>query len=308
MSDVAPPAGNRFGVPAIGVPGRAALELPAGPPPEVGDCADHELSEYSFPGVQVRVASIRGLLHRYRAEPRQDRYSIVHDAATDTLIVSVCDGVGSLRLSHEAAGLVAREMPRSYRSHGEWPAAIHEINQRLTGYADELARIAQEAESADSGMATTFVGAAICLTGPRTASIAWTDDSTVWSLVKGEWSKLTADPAADAGTVDGSGAAGSGLHTGGVRALPHPRPRFRTVEVPVGTGALFVMSDGVGVPLEGAREVQDTLADWWATAPDVFTFASQVGFARKSHLDDRTVAGLWFDEPTGAAGDRAAQG
>ncbi|QKW12237.1 protein phosphatase 2C domain-containing protein [Verrucosispora sp. NA02020] len=331
LSDVAPPTGdrpgaqsdgrpcNRFGVPAVGVPGRAALELPAGPPSQVGDGADHELSECSFPGVQVRAASVRGLLHRYRAEPRQDRYSIAHDAVTDTLIVSVCDGVGSLRLSHEAAGFVAREMPRSYRSHGEWPAAISEVNQRLTGYADELARIVLEAGSADAGMATTFVGTAICLTGPRTASIAWTDDSTVWSLVEGEWSKLTADPAAADIGAAGPQAVGNGLHTGGVRALPHPRPRFRTIEVPVGVGALFVMSDGVGVPLESAREVRDTLAGWWATAPDVFTFASQVGFARKSHLDDRTVVGLWFDEPaaeptgaanepTGAAGDRGAQG
>ena len=27
--------------------------------------------------------------------------------------------------------------------------------------------------------------------------------------------------------------------------------------------------------------------------PDPFTFAAQVGFARKSHMDDRTVVGIW---------------
>jgi len=56
------------------------------------------------------------------------------------------------------------------------------------------------------------------------------------------------------------------------------------------------MTDGVGVPLELAAEVRDTLAQWWASPPDVFTFARQVGFARKTHMDDRTVVGIWFDQ------------
>jgi hypothetical protein len=31
--------------------------------------------------------------------------------------------------------------------------------------------------------------------------------------------------------------------------------------------------------------------------PDPYTFAAQVGFARKSHIDDRTVVGIWSAEP-----------
>jgi hypothetical protein len=37
------------------------------------------------------------------------------------------------------------------------------------------------------------------------------------------------------------------------------------------------------------------LAAWWRRPPDPFTFGAQVGFARKTHLDDRTVIGLWPD-------------
>jgi hypothetical protein len=137
-------------------------------------------------------------------------------------------------------------------------------------------------------MATTFVGVAVALADrPRTASIVWTDDSTVWRLEADGWTKLTDELAATGG---------SPLHHTSVRALPHRDPRFHTIDVAADRGALFVMTDGVGVPLEGAADVRATLGRWWAAPPDPFTFARQVGFARRSHMDDRTVVGIWFDE------------
>lgn len=269
---------TRVGVPAIGESGRAASELPAGRPP-LTDGADHELSAASFPerGVEVRAGSVRGLLHRYREQPRQDRFSLAYDERSETLLVTVCDGVGSLPRSHEAAAFVARHMPAAYLAHGEWPEAILDVNQRLSAYVRE--------STPDAAMATTFVGVAVDLGAAEpTASIAWTDDSTVWRLDGPEWTELTvADPSPD-----------GKLHSTSVRALPHDRPRFHTARVPVHGGAIFVMTDGVGVPLAGASEVRDTLAGWWAAPPDEFTFGRQVGFARKSHLDDRTVVGIWF--------------
>ena len=45
-----------------------------------------------------------------------------------------------------------------------------------------------------------------------------------------------------------------------------------------------------------------TLAAWWARPPDPLTFAAQVGFARKTHVDDRTVVGIWPDESDEDAG------
>jgi hypothetical protein len=55
------------------------------------------------------------------------------------------------------------------------------------------------------------------------------------------------------------------------------------------------MTDGVGNPLAWSAEVRDTLARWWTRPPDPLGFAAQVGFARKSHIDDRTVVGIWPD-------------
>jgi hypothetical protein len=277
---------GHFGIPAIGTPGRAAAEVPAGPPPEPEGGADHEISTSSFPGIEVRAASIRGLMHRYRQEPRQDRYSLLHDAASERLLISVCDGVGEMALSHDAAALVARWMPREYLAHGEWTKAIAAVNERLAGHAEQTAAAAPAgSEPHTYGMATTFVGVALSVSAsPRIASLAWTDDSTVWRLDGEGWTKLTPDPTSS----------DSSVHRTSVRALPHRQPRFHTVDVAADHGALFVMSDGVGVPLESAAQVRDTLARWWTTPPDPFTFARQVGFARKGHMDDRTVVGIWF--------------
>ncbi|MEV6851589.1 protein phosphatase 2C domain-containing protein [Actinoplanes sp. NPDC051411] len=274
------------GAPAVGVGGRAAAELPAGRPPGTPDSADHELSACAFPGVQVRAASVRGLLHRYRDQPRQDRYSLLHDVDSDTLVVTVCDGVGSLPRSQEAAAYVTRHMPHEYLASGSWATAVKQVNDGLARYAARrLDRAVAAGEDPEQhGMATTFVGMAIPLGGDRAASIAWTDDSSVWHLDEGRWTNLTA----------GSGDTGEETHRVSVRALPHREPRCRTAEVPTGRGAFFVVTDGVGVPLGDAAEVRDTLAGWWTTPPDVFTFGSQVAFARKSHLDDRTAVGIWY--------------
>lgn len=288
MSDETVRTAAYAGIPAIGDPGRTGVELPAGPPPDAAGSADHELSACSFPGVEVRAASIRGLMHRYRAEPRQDSYSLHHDPASATLLACVCDGVGDLARSHEAARFVASTMPYRYLARGGWPGAITAVNDDLGRYADTVAAGAPEDSPPGAyGMATTFVGVAVSLLPEqRTVSIAWTDDSTVWLLKDGVWAELTA----------GAPAADTGLQKTSVRALPHREPRFRTLDTPIDGGAIFVMTDGVGVPLEAAGEVGETLARWWTTPPDVFTFGSQVGFARKTHLDDRTVVGIWFDQ------------
>ena len=254
------------------------VELPAGRPPGTPDSADHELSACALPGVQVRAASIRGLLHRYRDQPRQDRFSLVHDEAGDTLVVTVCDGVGSRLRSQEAAAFVTRYLPGAYLASRRWAAAVEQVNERLTGYADRAAGLAAALgeDPGRHGMATTFAALAV-RPGARTASIAWTGDSTVWWLADGRWTNLTPGEPTP------------------FSALPSPEPRIKTVEAPAGRGALFVVTDGIGGPLDESGEVRDALAEWWSAAPDLFTFGSQVAFARKTQIDDRTAVGVWFD-------------
>ena len=58
---------------AIGDPGRAASELPAGPPGMPIGQADAELSAAALPGMIIRAASVRGLLHRFNGTPARTR-------------------------------------------------------------------------------------------------------------------------------------------------------------------------------------------------------------------------------------------
>jgi serine/threonine protein phosphatase PrpC len=227
-------------------------------------------------------------MHRYRDQPRQDRFSIIYDPPTMTLIVTVCDGVGQFGLSQEAAAFVAADLPRALLIHHHWDRAVAEVNERLKHFvAAAASRPHLDDLPSDARMATTLAAAAICLDPrDRRVSVAWTDDSSAWLLSCRKWYNLTPDP-------DDSG--DDGVHTGRVKALPHAEPRLRTTEYDIGDGALFLMTDGVGVPLGGSVQVKETLADWWATPPNLFDFAQQVGFARRGHMDDRTVVGVWFE-------------
>jgi hypothetical protein len=270
---------------AIGEPGRTATAIGPCAPTYHPDSADHELSECVVPGAQVRAASIRGLMHRYRREPRQDRFSVVCDDATATLVIVVCDGVGEFALSQEAAAFVAMDAPRAYLLHRDWQVAIAEVNQGLADVVAGAPHRARLLTVPDHKMATTLAAVAIRFGDTqRVASIAWAGDTSVWFLDKDGWELLTNNGPDDPNAPD----------SGRVRALPNADPRLTVIEKELSNGALFVTTDGIGNPLRDAPQVQDRLADWWAVPPDVFTFAREVGFARKSHLDDRTAVGVWL--------------
>ena len=281
---------GRRGVPAIGDPGRAARELGAGLPPAVPTVPDHVLAEYATDDLEIRAASVRGLMHRHREQPRQDAFSVVHEPASDTTLVVVCDGVGSLPRSHEAAAFVVDRLPPAYWVHRNWDTAIKAVNAELQDLADRAVAEVDPRDHDLHGMATTLVAVAIVATADgRRARIVRSDDSTVWHLAPdGTWT-AAATPDTEA----------ESLHTGSVRALPSSCLRLHLTEIAFDDGGLFVMSDGVGTPLETTAEVRATLADWWSAPPPVFRFAGQVGFARKTHMDDRTVVGVWAVPPGG---------
>ena len=281
------------GVPAIGDPGRAARELGAGRPPRMPSVPDHVLSEFSTDDLEIRAASVRGLLHRCREQPRQDAFSVAYDPGTETTVVVVSDGVGSLPRSDEAAALVVQRLPGHYWTHRNWTDAVEAVNLELQELVRQIERGLDSDERTANGLATTVVAVAIVPSPDgRRAQVVRSDDSTVWCLSPDRlWSAVSA---ADEDTS---------IHTGSVRALPAAAPRLHHADIAFDHGALFVMTDGVGVPLSGSVEVQAGLAAWWADPPTIFEFGSQVGFARKSHLDDRTVVGVWSTAPADRVGE-----
>ena len=279
---------------AIGAPGRAALELPPGPPPARIGPADVELSTASLPGLVIRAVSSRGLQHRANGTVRQDAFALGHRDVADEdkqAVAVVCDGVGSLYRSDEAALLVSRKLAGLAATGMPWPDAFACANDELRKVAEQAAGPAFDGTPAPS-MATT----AVAVTARRDAGIwtgeaAWVGDSTLWHLDDGGQWRVISGPATD-GEDDV-------YYSGRVKALPSSDGACEWCGFRVRGGTLFVMSDGVANPLRWSKEVAETLAGWWACPPDPLVFAAQVGFARRGHMDDRTVVGIW-------AGDRDA--
>lgn len=286
----------------IGDAGRAARELPAGLPIGQPGLADAELSAATFPQVLLLAATVRGLQHRAGAKPRQDAFAISHHGTADTgarTIAVVCDGVGSLGRSEEAAALVSRRLAYLGAAGLPWPESFFRANEALREFAAESAD-EEGTDSAANGMATTAVALAVHREGQDwVGDLAWAGDPTAWHLGDdGRWT-----PLAELGDDYESG-----WYPSVVRPLPCADGHCPTTTFRVSRGALFLMTDGVSNPLRWSSGVRETLARWWARPPDLFTFAAQVGFARKTHLDDRTVIGIWPDDirtADGGSGDPA---
>jgi len=273
---------------AIGEPGRAAAETPDGPPPAVIGPSDLAISAATLPGVRILAASVRGVKHRAEHTVRQDAFALAQAGGTHAIAV-VCDGVGSFDRSDHAAALVSQQLALRGAARTPWPEAFAATNE-------QLAKVVAEWESMDFGaMATTAVAvSASRVDGWWLGEVAWVGDSTLWHLDdEGAWGSVTS-----AGDQED----GQPFHSSSVRPMPTPDGACCCDSFRIEGGALFAMSDGVGNPLAWSLEVQATLAQWWARPPDPLTFAAQVAFARRSHIDDRTVIGIWADECEGTCG------
>lgn len=265
---------------AIGQPGRAAFATPDGPPPAEISPPDLAASSAALPGMRIRAASVRGIQHKAQHTARQDAFALAETGGSQAIAV-VCNGVGSLERSDYAAALVSQRLAGLAMSGVPWPTAFEAANA-------ELGKVATEWEALQlGGMATTAVALTVTRqSGWWLGEVAWIGDSPLWHLrTDGVWEPVTEAPA------EGN----QGFHSSTVRPMPTTDGSCSWCSFHVYGGALFAMSDGVGNPLAWSAEVRDTLASWWASPPDLLTFAAQVGFARKSHIDDRTVVGIWPD-------------
>ncbi|GII62310.1 hypothetical protein Skr01_23950 [Sphaerisporangium krabiense] len=292
---------------SIGDPGRAGLELPAGRPGALVGQSDIEVSAATLPGVLIRAATIRGLLHRAGDEPRQDAFAIArHETGAGAWAVAVvCDGVGALGRSDEAATLAGRRLAELGAAGVPWPEAFAVVNEELHAYAEQV-RAAGGGDASRDGMATTAVALSVHRDGPGWAGeVAWVGDSSLWHLdAAGRWTDLTdtREPGQEGDEDEGP------FHSTKVRPMPSSGGSCATRAVRVSGGALFVMSDGIANPLDWCEDVRETLAKWWARPPDPFTFAAQAAFARKTHVDDRTVVALWPDDDDDQGDDEGHAG
>jgi hypothetical protein len=232
----------------------------------------------------ILAVSCRGLEHRATGGPRQDAFALSHrlgQSGMAEMVAVVCDGVGKFKRSDEAASIVSRRLTEMGSKGVTWATAFAQANEDLRWAADE----SLAADPAD-GMATTAVAVSVGRQADDwVGEAAWVGDSTLWHLSpSGSWTLITAPSDSEPEPF---------YHTAEVIPLPSADGACTSVPFQVSQGALFVMSDGVSNPMRWSSDVQRVLAEWWSRPPDIFTFAAQVGFARKSHMDDRTVIGIW---------------
>ena len=222
-------------LPAIGEPGRAALEMPDGPPPAVIGPSDIAVSAATLPGIRITAASVRGVQHRAEHTVRQDAFALAQTGGTHAVAV-VCDGVGSLDRSDYAAALVSQQLAWYGAAGTPWPEAFAAVNNGSWPRPWPSAR-----RQGCGAMATTAVAVSVSWPdGWWLGEVAWVGDSPLWHLDDdGSWRSITS-----AARLDGDG-----------HSTPAAcgRCRRRTALAPgarsgVRGGALFAMSDGVGQP------------------------------------------------------------
>ncbi len=270
----------------IGDPGRAALEDRAGSPGRhpgrAGFRPDIEASAAALAGAQVRAATIRGVTGRAQARPRLDAFALGHRRAGEggqELVAVTCGGIDGCGRSEEAALLASQHLAGLAAAGVPWAEAFAAASKAISAHQAAAALAGRQADEADAGgMATAAAGLVARREGRDwIGEAAWAGACSLWHLSEArQWTLLS--PGEDAPPP-----------------LPTPGGDCRRRGLRITGGALFLMTLGLANPLTWSEQVRTTLADWWSSPPDPFTFAAQANFARKSHLDDRTVIGIWPD-------------
>lgn len=293
---------------AVGEPGRAAALVTARPDSAVPFHPDTVLDGVRVSGatgtdrLDLRAASVRGLSHRYYGRVRQDDYAFVVTGDSRYLVLAVADGVSAGALSHVAAGIVTRhgcrriagQLTNCEPDDLDWTAI-------LCGVADDVVSRAgatdPDLRDGDAPTVAERMAATVLF------AVVGTDPGAdgahpVYAMAYGDTSAWLLDPAAQPpwSPLHAVKNAGAGLASSATFAVPLvPATAPPPVRTHLAPGcALVLMTDGVGDPLGGGGgDVGTYLAAAWTQPPDPLTFAAQIGFARRSYDDDRTVVAVW---------------
>jgi serine/threonine protein phosphatase PrpC len=245
-------------------------------------------------GLELRAASVRGMLKRYTGTPRQDDICLRLHEPTRTLIAAVADGVSDVPRADMAAALAARQAAavvahqldggageldwRDVFDQAAW--ALIEEHRRHSG--DQEAGV----EEAVGSLATTLVVAAVTAEdGSARVQLAAAGDSPGLMLRGDQFRVVMAEP------EDGDGLLG-----GGVQALPRiPRGPVQSSCTLEPGEMLLLCTDGLAVPLgDGRGEVGRVLARELARPPDPIDFARLLDFSRATYDDDRSLVAVWM--------------
>jgi hypothetical protein len=268
-------------------------EFESAPPGTRPYIPDTVCDGWSTDRVAVRMASVRGYMHRYAAVPRQDDADLAFDPATGAVVFAVADGVSSATHAHIGAAAACRAavdailgaLSAPEAAGPDWPAVLDAAAVAVTGQAAGiLGRPPADGEETERLVATTLVAGYLrpSATGLR-GSVAAIGDSSAWLYRAGRYEPVL--PVKESGYL--------------VSAAVSPLPRLpETIAQAVlaldADAVLLVGTDGFGDPLgDGDGKVGALFAKHLAAPPPPLEFAHLLDFSRETFDDDRTLIAIW---------------
>jgi hypothetical protein len=241
----------------------------------------------------VRMASVRGYLHRYNGVPRQDDADLALEARTGAVVFAVADGVASASLAHVGAHAACRaaveaileDLGSPEATGPDWPRVINAAADAVTESAARvLGRQPASQEEAESLVATTLVAGYLRPSDDGlSGSILQVGDSSAWLLRGGRYEALLAVKESEY------------LVSSSVFPLPRIPDALDPVDVRLDADSvLLVGTDGFGDPLgDGDGKVGQLFTTRLKTPPLPLEFAHLLDFSRETFDDDRTLIAIW---------------
>lgn len=237
---------------------------------------------------QIRAASVRGHIHRYSAEIRQDSFALAR--GTNYLALAVSDGVGSAKAAHLGSACASQAIVESEVLLGDVVSAKVPGEVSLRDIATLLRSVASDHGVDASDVSTTLTVAVVLETPSRSGEtsvvIAQIGDSPAFRLSRGEWIELRC-PVSDERRGD--------LIDNSVEPLPGHHTASVWVETFAPGESLFLVSDGVSDPVKSNGDYARALgALWRSDAPSPADLLKVLDATVKSFDDDRTLVGIRF--------------
>jgi nitrogen regulatory protein PII-like uncharacterized protein len=269
------------------------FEFEPRPPARGQHQADTVCDGWSTDRLILRMASVRGYLHRYNGVSRQDHAEISYDPVSESVIFAVADGVSSAGWSHigsQAAcqavvEAILRDMESDRGTKVAWTTVVSVVNETLVQKAAEVLSAEHVTmQQAAACLGTTLIAGVIRPAAEGlSAEVIRIGDSSSWVLDQGKYGH----------TFDSK--TSNTLISSAVSPLPSPQEIVRPCTVQVNSDAVFLVgTDGFGDPLgDGDGMVGRLFAEHLETAPAPLAFAHLLDFSRETFDDDRTLIGVW---------------
>jgi hypothetical protein len=241
----------------------------------------------------VRMASVRGYLHRYNGVPRQDDADLAFEARTGAVVFAVADGLSSASHAHVGAYVACRaatdailqDLASPEASAPDWAHVISAAADAVTASAARLlGHQPTSQDETESMVATTLVAGYLRpLDDGLSGSILQIGDTSAWLHRRGNYQAVLSLKESEY------------LVSSSVYPLPRIPEALDPVDVRLDADSvLLVGTDGFGDPLgDGDGLIGQLFTAHLKTPPPPLEFAHLLDFSRETFDDDRTLIAIW---------------